>query len=77
MSLALKKQNWPSRKNQVNIAIIKWQKIVIIGSGFGGLASAIRMSKGYDATLVEKHPDLGGRARVFKKEILRMTVVQL
>ena len=44
------------------------KKIVIIGSGFGGLASAIRMrAKGYDVTLVEKHPDLGGRARVFKK----------
>tara|TARA_X000000368_G_scaffold328970_1_gene266020 strand:+ start:20 stop:1486 length:1467 start_codon:yes stop_codon:yes gene_type:complete len=44
------------------------KKIVIIGSGFGGLASALRMrAKGYDITLVEKHPDLGGRARVFKK----------
>ena len=44
-------------------------KIIIIGSGFGGLASALRLrAKGYDVTLVEKHPDLGGRARVFKKE---------
>mgnify|MGYP001197749328 CR=1 FL=1 len=44
------------------------QKIVIIGSGFGGLASALRMrAKGYAVTLLEKHPDLGGRARVFKK----------
>jgi phytoene desaturase len=45
------------------------KKIVIIGSGFGGLAAALRMrSKGFDVTLVEKHPDLGGRARVFKKD---------
>jgi phytoene desaturase len=45
------------------------KKIIIIGSGFGGLASALRMrAKGYDVTLVEKHPDLGGRARVFKKD---------
>ena len=41
------------------------EKIIIIGSGFGGLASALRMrAKGYDVTLVEKHFDLGGRARV-------------
>ncbi len=34
----------------------------------GGLASALRLrAKGCDVTLVEKHPDLGGRARVFKK----------
>ena len=45
------------------------KKIVVIGSGFGGLASALRMrAKGFDVTLVEKHPDLGGRARVFKKD---------
>ena len=44
------------------------KKIVVIGSGFGGLASSLRMrAKGYDVTLVEKHNDLGGRARVFKK----------
>jgi len=45
------------------------KKIIIIGSGFGGLAAALRMrAKGFDVTLVEKHPDLGGRARVFKKD---------
>ena len=45
------------------------KKIIIIGSGFGGLAAALRMrAKGYDVVLVEKHPDLGGRARVFKKD---------
>ena len=44
------------------------KKVIVVGSGFGGLASALRLkSKGYDVTLVEKHPDLGGRARVFKK----------
>ena len=41
---------------------------IVIGSGFGGMAAALRMrSKGYEVTLLEKHPDLGGRARVFKK----------
>ncbi len=44
------------------------KKVIVIGSGFGGLASALRLkAKGYEVTLVEKHPDLGGRARVFKK----------
>ena len=45
------------------------KKIIVIGSGFGGLASALRLrKKGYEITLLEKHPDLGGRARVFKKD---------
>ncbi len=45
------------------------KKIIVIGSGFGGLASSLRLkAKGYEVTLVEKHPDLGGRARVFKKD---------
>ena len=44
------------------------KKVIVVGSGFGGLASALRLkAKGYDVTLIEKHPDLGGRARVFKK----------
>ncbi len=41
---------------------------VVIGSGFGGIAAALRLrAKNHKVTLVEKHPDLGGRARVFKK----------
>jgi len=41
---------------------------LIIGSGFGGIAAALRLrAKGHSVTLVEKHKDLGGRARVFKK----------
>ena len=44
------------------------KKIIVIGSGFGGLAASLRLkAKGYDVTLVERHPDLGGRARVFRK----------
>ena len=44
------------------------KKIIVIGSGFGGLAASLRLkAKGYSVTLIEKHPDLGGRARVFKK----------
>ena len=41
---------------------------IVIGSGFGGIAAALRLrAKGHQVTLIEKHPDLGGRARVFKK----------
>ena len=44
------------------------KKIIVIGSGFGGLAASLRLkAKGYKVTLIEKHPDLGGRARVFQK----------
>jgi phytoene desaturase len=43
-------------------------KSIVIGSGFGGIAAALRLrAKNHEVTLIEKHPDLGGRARVFKK----------
>ena len=41
---------------------------IVIGSGFGGIAAALRLkAKGHDVTLIEKHQDLGGRARVFRR----------
>ena len=41
---------------------------VVIGSGFGGSAAALRLrAKKHNVTLIQKHNDLGGRARVFKK----------
>ena len=44
-------------------------KSLVIGSGFGGIAAALRLkAKGHQVTLIEKHHDLGGRARVFKKK---------
>ena len=43
-------------------------KSIVIGSGFGGIAAALRLkAKNHNVTLIEKHADLGGRARVFKK----------
>ena len=43
-------------------------KSIVIGSGFGGIAAALRLkAKNHEVTLIEKQPDLGGRARVFKK----------
>ena len=42
---------------------------IVIGTGFGGIAAALRLrAKGHKVTIIEKHPDLGGRARVFKKD---------
>ncbi|MDC1146405.1 phytoene desaturase family protein [Candidatus Pelagibacter sp.] len=43
-------------------------KSIVIGSGFGGIAAALRLkAKNHNVILIEKHSDLGGRARVFKK----------
>ncbi len=41
---------------------------IVIGSGFGGIAAALRLkAKKHDVILIEKQKDLGGRARVFTK----------
>ena len=50
---------------------------IVIGSGFGGLAAALRLkAKGHKVTLVEKHQDLGGRARVSKEmDLLTMAAL--
>ena len=43
-------------------------KSIVIGTGFGGIAAALRLrAKKHDVAIIEKHNDLGGRARVFKK----------
>jgi phytoene desaturase len=45
------------------------KKIAIIGAGFGGLAEAIRLqSRGYQVTMFEKRPRVGGRAYQLKKK---------
>jgi phytoene desaturase len=42
-------------------------KAVVIGSGFGGLAAAIRLqSSGFQVTLLEKRDKIGGRAYVYQ-----------
>lgn len=43
------------------------KKVIIIGAGFGGLATALRLKKkGYNVTILEKCGDAGGRARSFE-----------
>lgn len=42
---------------------------VVIGSGFGGMAAALRARKlGFEVTLIERLEQLGGRARTFKRD---------
>jgi len=44
-------------------------KVVIIGSGFGGLTAAIRLqAKGFDVEIVEKRDKPGGRAYAYEKD---------
>ena len=47
----------------------KRTKAIVIGSGFGGLAAAVRLSaRGYDVTVVEKLDGPGGRAFVYRQD---------
>ncbi len=42
--------------------------LVVIGGGFGGIAAALRArAKGYEVTLIDRCPRLGGRAQVFER----------
>ncbi|MFM8231699.1 MAG: phytoene desaturase family protein, partial [Chthoniobacterales bacterium] len=42
---------------------------LVVGSGFGGLAAALRLrALGHKVTLLERQSDHGGRARVFRRD---------
>ena len=42
------------------------KKAIVIGAGFGGIASAIRLrKKGYSVEIIDRCNSLGGRAQVF------------
>lgn len=44
-------------------------RIIVIGSGFGGLAAAIRLAaRGHEVDLYEKRDKLGGRAYVYEQD---------
>ena len=45
---------------------------LVIGAGFGGISSALRLrAKGYRVTLIDRCQQLGGRAQVFEREGFR------
>jgi phytoene desaturase len=45
------------------------KQIIVVGSGFGGLASAIRLqARGYEVELLEARDQLGGRASVYRQD---------
>ena len=45
---------------------------IIIGAGFGGIATALRLrAKGYAVTVIDRCPMLGGRAQVFTRDGFR------
>ncbi len=47
-------------------------RALVVGGGFGGIASAIRLrAKGYEVQLLDRCPRLGGRAQVFERDGFR------
>ena len=43
-------------------------RALVIGAGFGGIASALRLrAKGYEVTLIDRCASLGGRAQIFER----------
>ena len=56
-----------TQKNSSKFILEMSKKIAVIGSGIGGLASALRLSKhGYDVTVYESSVDVGGKISEIK-----------
>ena len=48
------------------------KQVIVIGSGLGGLSTALRLSRnGYDVTILEKHSSPGGRLNVIEQDGFR------
>ncbi len=57
------------RVSTFSLIVMAGKKAIVIGGGFGGLsASSYLASAGWDVTLLEKNSDVGGRARVWRKD---------
>lgn len=56
-------------QNPVTASLAAVKTIVVIGSGFGGLAAAVRLAaRGHAVTLLEKRDQPGGRAYVYRRD---------
>ena len=48
------------------LKVITMKKAIVIGAGFGGIASALRLKKkGYDVEIIDRCNSIGGRAQFF------------
>ena len=48
------------------------QSVIVIGAGFGGISTALRLrSRGYTVTLIDRLDSIGGRAQVFERNGFR------
>src|SRR5258706_6412008 len=58
-----------AKSNNNSVSARAAKKAVIVGAGFGGIATALRLAaKGYRVTLIDRTPMLGGRAQVYEKD---------
>lgn len=61
-----------AKSNNNSVSARAAKKAVIVGAGFGGIATALRLAaKGYRVTLIDRTPMLGGRAQVYEKDGFR------
>ena len=45
------------------------RRAVVVGAGFGGIASALRLrARGYEVTLLDRNERPGGRAQVYERD---------
>ena len=44
------------------------QSVIVIGAGFGGISTALRLkARGYEVSLIDRLDYIGGRAQVFER----------
>lgn len=61
-------KNGPHPSGDIHIC----RNAIVIGGGFGGIAAALRLrAKGYHVQLIERLPQLGGRAQVYQQDGFR------
>lgn len=62
--------NFNSEQNKTNN--MEQTKVIVLGAGFGGLCTALRLaSKGFDVELVEQNANAGGRLNIIEEDGFR------